>query len=87
MESIAFLPKGNFSPGGWLHREEHLLENPVPTTSGPNCTQGQRRVLTKQLAAPDTLVAVRHSCCKRQGEASSYVIATRLFIVFLWGQI
>lgn len=65
MESVAFLPKGNFSRGGWLHREEHLLENAVPTRSGPNCTQGQRRVLTKQLAAPDTLVAVRHYCWQK----------------------
>lgn len=66
MESSAFLPEGNFSQGGWLHREERLLENPVPTRSGPNCNQDQRHVLTKQLAAPDTLVA-RYYCWQKAG--------------------
>lgn len=65
MEAIAFLPKGNFSQGGWLNRKEHLLENPVQTRSGPNCTQDQRHILTKHLAAPDTVVAIRYYCWQK----------------------
>lgn len=49
MESVAFLLHENFSQGEWLHSEVHLLENPVPTKNGPNCTHGHYHVLTKHL--------------------------------------
>ena len=63
---LLFSPRGTLvRGGGWLNREEHLSENPVPTRSGPNCAQGQRHVLTKQLAAPDTLVAIKYYCWQK----------------------